>query len=189
MNNLKIIIASTREGRKGPAIADWFYKVAETHPEFQIEVIDLAQINLPFMDEPHHPRLRKYEHQHTKDWSAIIEPADAFVVVLPEYNYGFPATIKNALDFLFNEWAYKPIAFVSYGGVSAGTRAVQMLKQVLAALKMVPLVESVHIPMFAKHIDDQGKFNSEEGLDKSAHAMLTELARWSEVLKPMREKK
>ena len=186
MLNLKIIIASTRPGRKGPAIASWFYDIAVKHPEFNVELVDLAKINLPFLDEPEHPRFQRYQHQHTKDWSGLINAADAFVVVTSEYNYGYPATIKNALDFLSKEWAYKPMAFVSYGGVSGGTRAVQMLKGVITALSMMPLSEAVHIPAFTKHIDESGKFNGEPGLDKSADVVLYELYRWAVALKSMR---
>ena len=175
MLNLKIIIASTRPGRKAPAIADWFYGIAVKHTDFNVEVLDLAKINLPFLDEPEHPRFQKYQHQHTKDWSAIITPADAFVIVTSEYNYGYPATIKNALDFLSKEWAYKAVGFVSYGGVSGGTRAVQMLKQVITALDMMPISMAVHIPAFTKHMDADGKFMNDPGLDKSADMMLTDL--------------
>lgn len=186
MLNLKIILASTRPGRKGPAISSWFYDIAAKHPAFTTELLDLAVINLPFLDEPMMPRFKKYEHQHTKDWSAMIEPADAFVIVTSEYNYGFPATIKNALDFLLHEWEYKPVAFVSYGGISGGIRAVQMLKQVVTAMNMMPLAEAVHIPAFTKRINGQGKFNSDEGLDKSANLILDELNKWAMALKPMR---
>jgi NAD(P)H-dependent FMN reductase len=122
------------------------------------------------------------------DWSAIIVPADAVVIVTPEYNYGFTAPMKNAIDFLSLEWGYKPVGFVSYGGVSAGTRAVQMLKQVLTALKMMPMPEAVHIPAFTRHIDEQGIFHGEEGLDKSADMMLAELEKWSVAMKPLRGK-
>ena len=184
--NLKIILASTRPGRKGVPIADWFYSIAEQHTGFSVELLDLAKINLPFLDEPKHPMLKQYEHQHTKDWSAMVDSADAVVIVLPEYNYGYPATIKNALDFVYQEWNYKPVGFVSYGGVSAGTRAVQMLKQVVGALKMVPLAENVNLPFFAKHINEEGKFISDELIDKSANKMLDELQKWAVALKPMR---
>jgi NAD(P)H-dependent FMN reductase len=88
-------------------------------------VADLAAINLPMADEPNHPRLRQYVHQHTRDWSALIDCADAVVFVTPEYNHGYPATVKNAIDFLYHRWAEKPVGFVSYGGISAGTRSVQ----------------------------------------------------------------
>jgi len=188
MLDLKVILASTRPGRKGPAIASWFMDLATKHPAFKTELLDLQVVNLPFLDEPNHPRFKKYEHQHTKDWSAMIDPADAYVIVLSEYNYGFPATIKNAFDFLYQEWTYKPVAFVSYGGVSGGTRAVQMLKQVVTAQKMIPLADGIHIPAFTKRIDEQGKFNSDEGLDKSANAMLDELNKWATAMRPMRGK-
>jgi NAD(P)H-dependent FMN reductase len=188
MLNLKIIIASTRPGRKGPAIAAWFNEIALKHTEFNVEVLDLLTINLPFLDEPEHPRFRRYQHQHTKDWSAMIDAADAFVIVTSEYNYGFPATIKNAIDFLYKEWNYKALGFVSYGGVSAGTRAVQMLKGVITAVGMMPISEAVHIPAFTKHIDESGKFNSDPGLDKSADIMLNELYKWATALKTMRTK-
>ncbi len=103
MYNLKIIVASTRPGRKGPALAIWIFDVAKKHTEFSVELLDLAEINLPFLDEPNHPRLQKYTKEHTKKWSATIAAADAFIFVTPEYNYGYPASLKNALDFLFNE--------------------------------------------------------------------------------------
>lgn len=187
MLDLRIIQSSTRPGRKGPAVASWFYDIAVKHPAFKTELIDLATVNLPFLDEPNHPRLKQYTQQHTKDWSALIEPADAFVIVMSEYNYSFPATIKNAIDFLYQEWNYKPVTFVSYGGVSGGSRGVEMLKQVASAVKMVPLADAVHIPSFTKRIDEQGKFNGDERLDKSAYNVLDELNKWAVALKTMRE--
>ncbi|MCD6013205.1 MAG: NADPH-dependent reductase [Flavipsychrobacter sp.] len=189
MLNLKIILGSTRPGRKGEPVANWFYDMAIKHAKFRTELLDLAKINLPFLDEPQHPRLKKYEHQHTKEWSATIEPADAVVIVTPEYNYGYPAPLKNALDFIYQEWNYKPVGFVSYGGIAAGTRSVQMLKQVVNALKMVALTDNVNIPFIAKHVDENSKFVTDEHIDKSANSMLDELYKWAEALKAMREKK
>lgn len=189
MLDLKIITASTREGRKGPSVASWISEVAIKHGAFSVESLDLAVINLPFLDEPHHPRLQKYEHEHTKQWSSKIAPADAFIIVTAEYNYGYPAPLKNALDYLYMEWNYKPVGFVSYGGISGGTRAVQQLKQVVGAQKMVPIVEIVNIPFFTKYIDDMEKFNPDESLQHAAAAMLRELEKWAVALKPMREKR
>ena len=120
MHRLQIFTVSTRPSRKGPAVAAWFESLARAHGVFDIELVDLAAINLPVMDEPEHPRLRRYQHAHTKAWSAQIESADAFVFVTPEYNFSAPPSIINALDYLVFEWAYKPVGFVSYGGVSAG---------------------------------------------------------------------
>ena len=189
MLNLKIIIASTRPGRKAPSIAAWFTEIAKKHAEFNVEVLDLLQINLPFMDEPNHPVMQKYEQQHTKDWSATITGGDVFVIVTSEYNYSFPASIKNAIDYLSKEWSYKAVAFVSYGGVSGGTRAVQALKQVVTAVGMMPLPQGVAIPAFTKHIDEHGKFMNDPGLDKSADSMLDELYKWGVALKGMRDSK
>lgn len=183
---LKIITSTTRPGRKGIAVAEWVLALASEQKQFNTELLDLAKINLPLMDEPNHPRLQKYQQQHTMDWSAKINEADAFIIVLAEYNFGFPAPIKNALDFLYNEWMYKPVAIVSYGGVSGGLRSTQMLKQVLSTLHMVPLTDGVVIPFFAKSINDQGKFQPEDIVTKSATAMFSDLHKWANTLTSMR---
>jgi NAD(P)H-dependent FMN reductase len=176
---LQIIIASTRPGRVGPSVADWFYDRAVKTGSFEVELIDLAEVNLPMFDEPKHPRFGEYVHQHTKDWSATIKRGDAYVFVIPEYNYGFNAAIKNAIDYLNQEWAYKPLGFVSYGGVAAGTRAVQMLKQVVSALKMVPMADAVHIPFVAQFLDDQRVLQPNDVMEGAATALLSELSRWT----------
>ncbi|WP_316821323.1 NAD(P)H-dependent oxidoreductase [Pedobacter gandavensis] len=183
MYQLKVIVASTRPGRKGPAIAKWFMDMLHEQSEFEVELIDLKELNLPFMDEPEPPRLRKYQHEHTKAWSRKIEAADAFVFVTPEYNFGFPATLKNALDFLYQEWTFKPVGFVSYGGMAGGTRAVQMLKQVVTSMKMVPLLEAVHISYFTKYINEEEQFIGDEGHVRMANGMLKELQWWTNKLK------
>ena len=187
MPTLQIITASTRQGRKGPAVAAWFIEQARKHGKFALEPIDLAEVNLPFFDEPNHPRFRKYEHEHTKRWSATIERADAFVVVTPEYDYSPPATLLNALEYLVHEWAYKPMGFVSYGGVSAGTRSVEAVKRTVTALKMMPMFEAVSIPFFAQHIDkESGVFSPGKVQEDASVVMLDELLRWADALRPLR---
>lgn len=183
---LMIVIASTRPGRVGKPVGDWFTGVAERFGAFDIDVADLAEVNLPFMDEPNHPRLRQYTQQHTREWSKRVDAADAFVFVMPEYNYGYSAPLKNAIDYVFHEWAYKPVGFVTYGGISGGTRALQLLKPVLSALKLFPLVEVVNIPWVAKYIRD-GVFEADEVQDAAAHAMLEELKSMAGVLAAKRE--
>lgn len=185
---LMIVIASTRPGRVGAPVADWFERRARAQGDFDVEIADLAAINLPFMDEPNHPRLRRYTKEHTRAWSRMVEGADAFVFVMPEYNFGFNAPIKNALDYLHHEWQYKPVGFVSYGGVSAGTRAVQMLKQVVTTLRMVPVFEAVQIPFVQQFIKD-GKFEGNDILNEAADAMLAELYRVSRAMAPLRAEK
>ena len=154
---LQLIVASTRPGRVG----------------------------LPFMDEPNHPRLRRYTQQHTKDWSARVQRADAFVFVTPEYNHGLSAPLKNAIDYLHAEWQYKPVGFVSYGGVSAGTRAVQQLKPVVSVLRMFPITDAVSIPFHPQFIDD-GEVQANETMEQAADAMLDELVRVEAALRPLR---
>jgi len=187
MLKLQVIVVSTRDERKGPLVAAWFVEQARRHGGFEVEVTDLAQLGLPLFDEPRHPRLQQYEHEHTRQWSAIVQRADAFAFVTPEYNHGAPPSLVNALDFVLKEWAYKPAGFVSYGGVSAGLRGVQMSKQLVAALRMVPVVEAVSIPMFTQHVDAQtGRFDPGEVQEKAAVAMLDELRKISAALKPLR---
>lgn len=184
---LQIIAASTREGRKGIAVARWVRQLAEAHGGFDVELIDLAEINLPLFDEPHHPRLRRYVNQHTRTWSATVERADAYVLVTPEYNHSFPASLKNALDYLHAEWAHKPVGLVSYGGISAGLRAATALRPVLASLRMFPAADAVSIPFFAEHLTDEGGFTPTPTVEASGKAMLDELVRLTPVLAQLRD--
>jgi NAD(P)H-dependent FMN reductase len=182
---LEVIIASTRPGRVGLPVAEWFAGVAKQDERFNVAVADLAEINLPFLDEPNHPRQRQYTKEHTKAWSARIDQADAFVFVTPEYNYSGPASLINALSFLYHEWAYKPAAFVSYGGISGGTRSVQHLKSPITTLRMMPIPEAVNIPFVATHVEN-GEFEADERNTEAAHTLLKELQRWAEATKRMR---
>jgi NAD(P)H-dependent FMN reductase len=182
---LTVIVGSIRPGRAGQPIAQWFIDRARSHGGFDIDVADLAEIRLPLMEEPNHPKLRQYTLRHTHDWSARIDRADAIVFVTPEYNYGYPATIKNAIDYLHQEWQDKAAGFVSYGGVAAGTRAVQQLKQVVTTLKMVPVFESVNIPFHTQFIRD-GRFYPNDILEQAVTDMLDELARLDGVLHTLR---
>jgi NAD(P)H-dependent FMN reductase len=186
MLQLKIIVASTRPGRNGRMVGDWFAALSQQYSEFNVEILDLKEINLPDMDEAAHPKMKQYQHEHSKQWSAKIDEADAFVIVACEYNHGFSGPLKNAIDYLYSEWNYKPAAFVSYGGVAGGVRAVLMLSQVLTALKIVPLYDTVTIPLVYKFIDQNQQFVANDGITKSAHVMMKELIRWSKALKDMR---
>ncbi len=184
---LQVVIASVREERKGGLVADWFIGEAEKHGGFEIERIDLAKIDLPLFNEPRHPRLRQYEHEHTKAWSRSVAGADAFVFVTPEYDYGIPAPLANALQYLVHEWAYKPLGFCSYGGVAAGTRGVQMTKQIATTLKLVPMFEAVAIPFFTEKIDaESGLFQPGAVQEKAVVVMLDEMLRWEGALRTLR---
>jgi NAD(P)H-dependent FMN reductase len=183
---LLVITVSTRPGRLGFPLSTWIFERARAHGAFDVELVDLKEVNLPMFDEPEHPRLRKYQHEHTKRWSAKIDAADAFIFVTPEYNHGTPPSLINALDYLVHEWAHKPVGFVSYGGPAGGTRSVQMVKPMLVALKLIPLMESVMAPLFTKSIDDKGVFNANEMQESHAKAMLDALVKWTGALAMMR---
>jgi NAD(P)H-dependent FMN reductase len=186
MPKLTIIIASVREGRAGEPIARWFIEKAKQHGKFEVRVADLKELNLPILNEPHHPRLRKYVHESTKNWSAVVGGSDAFVFVSAEYNYSTPPALVNALDTVYHEWSYKPVGFVTYGGISGGLRAMQMTRTMVTGFKMMPMVEAVNIPFFTQFIQD-GVFKSNETHDKAVPVMLDELHRWSESLKTLRQ--
>lgn len=182
---LQVLVASTRPGRIGRAVGEWFTSVARDHGGFDVELIDLAEVDLPFMDEPKHPRMRRYEHTHTREWSETIERADAFAFVMPEYNHGFNAPLKNAIDFLWNEWNHKPVGLVGYGGVSAGARAMEALMPVLAAVRLVP-VGQVPIPFVHDRAED-GVIVANEPMIDGANGVLDELQRTAGVLRALRE--
>jgi NAD(P)H-dependent FMN reductase len=185
MLKLHVIIASTRPGRIGLPIGHWFFERAKAHGKFDVTLVDLKEVNLPLHDEPKHPKVGPYEHAHTLAWSATVKAGDAFVFVTPEYNFSVAPALLNALNYLYSEWSYKPAAFVSYGGVSAGLRAVQMAKQSLTTFNMMPIVEAVALPFAMKQVVD-GAFQGNEANDKAASAMLDELHRWAQALEPMR---
>lgn len=186
MHRLNVIIASTRPGRVGAQVADWFVPIARDHAGFEVRVVDLAELGLPFLDEPE-PAVegRGYVHEHTKRWSAITDGADAFVFVMPEYNNGYSAPLKNAIDYLYEEWAYKPVAFVSYGMSSAGLRAVNMIKQVVTNLRMMPVSDPVSIPL-RQALDADGRLVPTPRMDQAARDLLDELRRLSGALITLR---
>jgi NAD(P)H-dependent FMN reductase len=183
---LHVIFASTREGRQGFPIAEWVVERVRAHGKFEPLLVDLREVNLPLFDEPKHPRFRQYEHAHTKAWSAIVDAADAFVFVTPEYNYNMPPALVNAIDYLFQEWAYKPAAIVAYGGPAGGQRSAQMTKLMLTSMKVVPLPEGVMVPFFTKQITD-GRFVAGELQDRTVGPMLDELHRWAGALATLRK--
>lgn len=186
MPRLNVIVASTRPGRVGHVIGDWFTGVAVAHGGFDVHVVDLAELDLPFHDEPGQPvDGGPYAHEHTRRWSATTAAADAFVLVMPEYNRGYSAPLKNALDYLYQEWQYKPVGFVSYGMTSAGLRAVEQIKPVVSALKMVPVPEAVSIHL-RQTVDVEGVLTPTAAMAGAARGMLEELSLMTELMSAAR---
>lgn len=186
MLKLQTIICSTRPGRIGPSIAVWFNEYAAAHGRFDCNIVDLAEANLPVYDEANHPSMQKYEHEHTKAWSRSVADADAYVFVLPEYNYCPPPAFFNALNYVYREWNYKPCGFVSYGGASGGLRSAQLAKQLVTTLKMMPMTEGVMVQMAWSLLDESRKFQANSSHESSSTAMLNELEKWAGALKTIR---
>lgn len=130
-----LIMGSTRAGRKCPQVAAWVKSIGQACSDFAYEVVDLANWSLPMDDEPAIPALGHYTQAHTRAWSDKIQTADAVVFVTPQFNWGYPAVLKNAIDHLYHEWRDKPTVIVTYGG-HGGTRCARQLRRVAASLKM-----------------------------------------------------
>jgi NAD(P)H-dependent FMN reductase len=137
-----VVVGSTRQARICPAIATWVAETAGQDSVLRYELLDLADVDLPFLDEPRPPAHGGYVHEHTRRWSVLARSYDAFAFVLPQYNWGYPAVLKNALDFLYDEWAAKPAGIVTYGNHGGGKAATQ-LQQVLTGLHMRTAPEPV----------------------------------------------
>lgn len=177
MPRLHTIVASNRPGSNGRPIGDWFTRQAAAHGSFEAGVVDLAEVALPFLDEPEHPSTGRYRHQHTKDWSATVTAADALVFVMPMYNGSFNAVLKNAIDYLYAEWRDKPVALVSYsGGPSGGAPAAEMLRPVLERLGMRVAQATIALPRVDSLIDPDTGFLPPEDATGQAAALLDELA-------------
>ena len=186
MIRLHIIIGSVRPVRVGLPVALWVESVAAADERFDVTLVVLAEINLPFLDEPEMPHLGKYTHEHTKAWSRMVDSADAFVFVMPEYNAGVSPALKNALDFLSAEWRHKAVGLVSYGGVSAGQRGAQVLKPTLLQLNLMPVPAAVPIPFVSSMVDDEGGFEPTEAVAGGSLRMLDSIVEWTAVLEPLR---
>lgn len=183
-----LLICSSRPGALGPQVGQWLAEaISPRAAELGVELtsVALGEVNLPFLDEEEHPSSGIYQHEHTRRWSSIVDPADGFIVITPEYNYGMPATLKNALDYLGREWAWKPIGFVSYGNTSAGTRSVQHAKQVVTTLRLVPLGATVAIRLTDATAD--GRLLPDAARDRAGLGLLDELVRVANALRPLRE--
>ncbi len=181
---LEIIISSTRPGRIGDQVGKWIAEYAAGHTDFDVSVADLAEINLPLYDEPNHPHFMQYTKEHTKSWSKRISSADAFIIVTPEYNYTMPPSLLNAIDFLQNEWQYKPVAFVGYGGTGA-VRAIQTERLLFANLSMMPL--PIMVNLVGVYRPTVITFKPEEKHEQAANKMLEELHKWAKALMPLRK--
>ncbi|MGW2559900.1 NADPH-dependent FMN reductase [Streptomyces sp. NPDC001514] len=180
---LAVVVGSNREGRFGPVVADWFLSRAADREDFTVEVVDLADVDLP-------TSLSYAPGDRVKGELAKVTPrladADAFIVVTPEYNHSFPAALKNLIDWHYTQWQAKPVGFVSYGGMSGGLRAVEQLRQVFAEMHAVTVRDTVSFHNARAHFDADGRHKDPTGPDAAAKTMLDQLAWWGAALRDAR---
>lgn len=190
MLKVKIILGSTREGRHGEKVGNYIKQLAETEALWEAEYLDLKAINLPMYAEAVSPSFRESLDglpEVVREWSRKIEEADAYIIITPEYNHGYPAPLKNAIDWLFKEWNKKPVAFVSYGALLAGGRAVEQLRQVVAELHMTSVRAQVLFPAVWEAFEENGQ-PKDPATEERVRGMFKELSWWGEALKAAREK-
>ncbi|MBI2590288.1 MAG: NAD(P)H-dependent oxidoreductase [Candidatus Blackburnbacteria bacterium] len=187
MLRVKILTGSVRPNRFNIQPATWVYELTKRRKNIEVELLDLEKINLPFLDEPLTPSEKQYSKEHTKKWSEIINAADGFIFVTPEYNHSVSPVLKNAIDYLWYEWNYKPVTFVSYGSLAGGSRAVEHWRGIAAELKMYDLREQILLPSYWEHLDESGKYQFSEKQQEAANEMLDSLIFWAEKMKEARK--
>lgn len=189
---IKVILASVRNGRFGDKPAKWITELASQVEDFSVELLDLKDYSLPIFAEAISPSqiTGDYGKPEVNKWAQKIAEADGFIFVTPEYNHGYPASLKNNLDYIYKEWNKKPLCVVAYGG-TGGARATQQLREVSIELQMAPIRNSVHImnPWNLVEADGSLKAGALDGYVKGAQNMLTQLSWWANVLKEARSKK
>lgn len=187
MLRIKVIIGSTRQNRFGEKPARWIFEELKKRPDVEAELVDLRDYPLPFFDEPKSPAMAKGTYTNTAviKWAKKVAEGDGFIIVSPEYNHGYPAVLKNALDYVYYEWNCKPVGFVSYGGVG-GARVIEQLRLVAVELQMVPIRSAVNIANFWQLLDENGNFKA-ESLTPFAAKFLDDLLWWASLTKIGRE--
>jgi NAD(P)H-dependent FMN reductase len=185
MTTIGIILGTTRPGRVGPQIAEWIQKTADAREDANFELVDIADYALPLFDEPRSPRMGAYEHDHTRAWAAKIAELDGFVFVTPEYNRSIPAALKNAIDFIYNEWNNKAAGFVGYGSNVSGARAVDHLRHIAGAVQLAAVHTQVHLSL-QSDFEQFTTFKPAERHEAALQQLLTEVITLTEALAPVR---
>jgi NAD(P)H-dependent FMN reductase len=184
MLKIAIILGSTRPGRTGSPVANWVYEHARQRTDAEFELIDVAQQNLPLLDEPMPPSTGQYSKDHTKAWSAAIAPFDGYIFVTAEYNHSVPGALKNAIDFLYAEWNNKSAGFVSYGS-AGGTRVVEHLRGIAAELQLADVRAQVFLP-FDDEFDDDQDFVPTDEATEALTPLFDQVIAWAGAMKTLR---
>ena len=184
---IAIIVGSTRPNRIGKAVADWVHEIARTRKDAEFELVDIADYNLPLLDEPVPPSQGRYSKEHTKRWAAKISEFDGFVFVTPEYNHAPSGALKNAIDILYAEWNNKAAGFVSYGS-AGGTRAVEVLRLVMAELQIADVRAQVTFSLFTDFENFSTFKTPDERKAHSLNTMLDQLVSWAGAMRAVRDR-
>jgi NAD(P)H-dependent FMN reductase len=184
MTRVAIITGSTRPGRNNEAVARWVHEIAKQRRDADFELVDIADYDLPLLNEAAPPSMGKYEHAHTKAWADKIASFDAFVFVTPEYNHGTSAALKNAIDYLFKEWNHKAAGFVSYGS-AGGARAVEHLRLVMGEVMVADVRAQVMLSLFTD-FENFSKFKPDPRHVAEVNAMLDQVLAWGRALQTVR---
>jgi NAD(P)H-dependent FMN reductase len=187
MLKIAVIIGSTRPGTVGKAVGRWTYDITQRRNDAEFALLDIEDFGLPLLDEPEPAMFKRpdeYIHEHTRAWSAAIASFDGYVFVTPEYNHGTSGALKNAIDFLYHEWADKAAGFVGYG-YTMGARAIEHLRLNMAALQVATVRPQVGISLFTE-FDESGSFTPPERQEQSVNTMLDHVVNWSRALRELR---
>lgn len=183
-----VILGTTREGRRGIKVANWAMSVLSKRNDADYELVDLRDWDFPFYNLPTSPSTEKgvYQSEIQKKWGEEIESADGYLMITPEYNHGYSAVLKNAIDFLWYEWNHKPVTFISYGSAAGGVRAVEQLRQVAVELEMVPIREAVLISGIRGAFDEKGNIK-DESFNHRLEKVVDKLVLWAKSLGKIRK--
>lgn len=184
MIRIAIVLGSTRPGRLGKAVADWVDARASERGDATFDVLDVADFDLPLLDEPMPPSLGRYSLGHTKAWSEAVDGFDGYIFVTGEYNHSIPGALKNAVDYLYKEWNNKAAGFVSYGS-SGGIRAVEHFRAVAAELQMADVRAQVALPL-ATEFANYRTFIPTAAAERSLQALFDQVIAWAGALKILR---
>jgi NAD(P)H-dependent FMN reductase len=184
-----VIEGSTRSARFADTVTRWLIPIVEARPDLTAELADLRDWSFPYYDRarPASQTTPEDYEEKVRPWAELVGRADGFIIITPEYNHGYPAVLKSALDALYGEWVRKPVAFVSYGGWSGGVRAVEQLRLVAVELQMAPVRGSVVLQFAPRLFDEEGRMQNAPFFEAAATRMLDDLAWWTRALKAARE--
>ena len=184
MVKLQVIVGSTRPNRVGKGVGEWVYEVAKKRPDIEVELVDVADFDLPLLDEPAPPSVGEHTKEHTKKWAAKIAEADGYIFVTGEYNHSIPGALKNAIDFIYKEWNNKAAGFVSYGS-NGGSRAVEHLRSVMGEIQIADIREQLLLSLL-NDFEGYTTFKPTAAHEQKLNTVIDQLVSWTTAMATVR---